>query len=191
MAALELLERDQSIRVLRLRRRRTRHGRRQYGVRVVLRATLVGGIRSCGPRGEFDGGGLGCRGLCGGGLGGELLGGHQGRLEAALAGGQLLEVAHPGIGGHDDAGTQDLGPPAQVQVLPHGHDHRVVAPECVEQVGPDERRPAGCDEDIPDGIVLSVVDLVGLHPLDDGSTLVDAHADMDELHGVAPTHDFR
>ena len=110
----------------------------------------------------------------------------QGLVDGPGAAGQLLEMPHPGIGGHDDAGPDHLGPPAQVEVLPHGHDGGVEAAELLEQVGPHQGGAAGGDEHVAHGIVLAVVDLAGLDPVDDRSPLVHGHPDMDQPLGVVP-----
>ena len=99
-------------------------------------------------------------------------------------------MTDPRIGGDQDAGAYDLGTPAQVEVLPHRHDGRVEALELVEQVGPDQRAAPGGDEHVPDGVMLAVVDLVGLHPLDDGPALVHAHSHVDQELWVVPAHDL-
>jgi hypothetical protein len=127
---------------------------------------------------EGDGGG----GVTGAVAGAEVGGDRPG------AGGQLLEVADPGIGRHDDPGPHHLGPPAQVEVLAHGHDGRIKPPELVEEVGPDQGGTTRSDEDVTDRVVLPVVDLVGLDPLDHRSGLVHGHAHVDQALGVVPAH---
>ena len=97
-------------------------------------------------------------------------------------------MSHPGVRCHDDPGPDDLGSPAQVEVLPHGHDGRVESVELVEQVCSDQRAAARGHEHVPNCVVLSVVDLVRLDPLDYGAALVHDHSDMDELLRVVPTH---
>ena len=192
VATLQFLERDRAPRVV------GRGGRRSLRSQLLPRSGCRRGhVHICGiagweavTPGRAVRGGFG-RALdrvtrCGGRLGGEERG-----LEGAVARGELLEMADPGVGGDDDPRSEHLRPPAQVQVLPHGHDHRVVAPECVEEVGPDEGDATGGDEHVPHGVVLAVIDLVGLHPLHDRAALVDAHAHVDQLHGVGPAHDLR
>lgn len=96
------------------------------------------------------------------------------RREISATGGQFLAVADPSGRGHDDAGPHDLGAPAEVEVLPHGHDGRVEATQLGEEVDADQHAPAGSEEDVPDGVVLAMVDLVGMDPVDHRSTLVGA-----------------
>ncbi len=104
--------------------------------------------------------------------------------------GQLLEVADPGVGSHDHPGAGDLGPPAEVQVLAHGHDLRVEPAELGEQVAPHERAPARRHEDVADGVVLAVVDLAGLEAVDHRSSLVGRHPHVEEPVGVVPADDL-
>ena len=79
-----------------------------------------------------------------------------------------------------------LGPPAQVEVLAHGHDGGVEATELLEQVGPHQGDPTRGDEHVPHRVVLAVVDLAGLDPLDDRTTLVHGHPHVDQPLGVVP-----
>ena len=79
-----------------------------------------------------------------------------------------------------------LGPPAQVEVLAHGHDGGVEAAELVEQVGPHQGGPAGGHEHVAHRVVLAVVDLAGLDPVDHRSPLVHGHPHMDQALGVVP-----
>ncbi len=115
-----------------------------------------------------------------------VVGAGQQAVDGPRTGGDLLQVPHPGIGGDDDPGSDDLGPPAQVEVLAHGDDGWIEPPELVEQVGPHQRGPAGGDEDVPHGIVLTVVDLVGVDPLHHRTGLVHGHAHVDQALGVVP-----
>ncbi len=108
------------------------------------------------------------------------------RVQRPGAAGQLLEMADPSVRGDDDPGPGHLGPPTQVEVLAHGHDGRVETSELLEQVGPDQGRPSRGDEHVANRIVLAVVDLVGLHPLHHGSTLVRGHPDMEQPFGIVP-----
>ena len=109
----------------------------------------------------------------------------------APSGGQLLEVPHAGVGRDDDPGPGHLGPPAEVEVLAHRDDRRIEPLELLEEVGTDEHAPAGRKEDVSHRVVLAVVDLVGVHTVDDCATLVDGHAHVDQAIGVAPAHDLR
>ncbi len=92
-----------------------------------------------------------------------------------------------GVGGDDDAGAGHLGPPAEVEVLPHGHDGRVVAAELGEEVGAHEGAATGSEEDVTDGVVLAVVDLVGVDPLHGRSRLVDGHAHVHQARRGRPS----
>ena len=110
----------------------------------------------------------------------------QRRLDGSEARGQLLPMTYPGIGRHDDTGSDDLGPPAQVAVLAHGHDRRVEPPELVEQVGAHQRGATRSHEHVTYRVVLAVVDLVGLDPLHHRTALVHGHPHVDQAFGVVP-----
>ena len=100
-------------------------------------------------------------------------------------------MPHPRVGGDDDAGAGHLGPPAQVEVLTHGHDAGVEAPELGHQVGPDQHAAARGHEDLPHTVVLAVVDLGALDPVDDRPGLVGVHPDVQQDERVVPAHHLR
>ena len=104
---------------------------------------------------------------------------------------QHFEVSHTRPGRHDHPGPQDLGAPAQVEVLPHGEDLGVEPLELGEQVEAHQRASTGCKEDVAHGVVLAVVDLSGLHPVDDGATFVHRHAHVQKPRGVVPADQLR
>ena len=111
--------------------------------------------------------------------------------EAASPARQHLEMPHARPGRHEHPRPQDLGPPTQVEVLPHGEDVGVEASELGEEVEADEGAAAGGEKDVAHGVVLTVVDLARLHAVDDSATLVDRHADVQQPRRVVPTDQFR
>ena len=121
--------------------------------------------------------------------GGGVLPGRRGNGRSPA--GEGLEVADPGVGRHHHPGAGHLGPPAQVEVLAHGHDRRVEPAELGEQVGPHEGAAARRHEDVPDPVVLAVVDLAGLDPVDDRPGLVGVHPDVEQDRRVVPAHHLR
>ena len=106
----------------------------------------------------------------------------------APAAGQELQVTDAGGGGDDHPGASDLGPPAQVEVLPHRHDGRVEPTQLGEEVGPHQRAPARRQEDVEDRVVLAVIDLTGLDAVDHRAALVHPHPDMEQSPGVGEVH---
>ncbi len=117
-----------------------------------------------------------------------LGGTEQRRFDGAGPARQDLEVPHAGIRGNDDPGTHHLRPPAEVEVLAHGHDGRIEPVELREEVGADQGAPTGGHEDVSNRVVLAVVDLVGLHPLDHRAALVDDQPDVHQPLGIVPAH---
>ena len=119
--------------------------------------------------------------LQGGGLG---LPGQQGHLPQPA--GHGLQVAHPGVGRHHHPGPGHLGPPAQVEILGHGHHGGVEPAQLGEEVGPHQGDPAGGHEDVAHRVVLAVIDLPHLHPLDHRTGLVGVHPDVQQDRRVLP-----
>ena len=60
-------------------------------------------------------------------------------LVVAHAGGELVAVPHPRVGGHDHPGAGHLRPPAQAHVVEEVADALVEAADLGEQVGAHER----------------------------------------------------
>ena len=102
-----------------------------------------------------------------------------------------LEMPDTCLGRHHDSGTGDLGTPAQVEVLPHGEDVGVEPAELGEEIGAHQGATAGGEEDVADGVVLTVVDFARIDPVDHGSPFVHRHADMEQPAGVVPAHQLR
>ena len=100
-------------------------------------------------------------------------------------------MTHPGVGRDDHPGASHLRSPREVEILPHGHDPRIEALELAPQVGPDQGATSWSHEDVPNRVVLSVVDLALEDAVDDGSGLVAAHADVQEDVPVVPVDEFR
>ena len=100
-------------------------------------------------------------------------------------------MPYTGLGRHDDPGPGHLCPPAEVEILPHRHDGRIESADHLEEVGPNQHTPAGREEHVPHRVVLPVIDLVGVHTIDDRAALVDGHPDVDQPLGVVPAHDLR
>ncbi len=95
-------------------------------------------------------------------------------------------MPHTGVGSHDDSGSDNLSTPAEIEVFTHGHDVRVETTKLLEQISPHQAASAGGQEDVPHGVVLTVVDLMGMDTIDHRSALVHAHPDVDEALRVLP-----
>ena len=107
------------------------------------------------------------------------------------AGSCRLDVANPGRRRHDDSRSDHLGPPAQVHVLAEESHLRIESAERTKQVGTHQHAPTRHSEDFPDLVVLSLVELTGLHSLDGRTETVDAEADLEQAVGCVPFDEFR
>ncbi len=99
---------------------------------------------------------------------------------------ELLPVAHPGLGGDDDAGAAQVGPPAQVDVVAVERDGRVEAAEGAEQIGPHEQARRRQHEHVPDRVVLLLVVLARLGDRVDLAEAVESEPDVLEHAAVVP-----
>ena len=105
--------------------------------------------------------------------------------------GDRLAVAGASVRVDHHARTDDVGAPAQVEVLAVRRYLGIEPVERVEQVDPDEHAGAGDHEDVADGVVLLLVELT---PLDEGdlhARLVHPHPDREQAAGVVPFHELR
>ncbi len=100
-------------------------------------------------------------------------------------------MANPSPGRDHHPCTRHLCSPAKIEVFSHREDLRVVPADLCKEVGPHERAPAGRQEHIAHRVVLAVVNLAQLDPADDGTSLVDGHAHLEETTGVLPAHVLR
>ena len=102
-----------------------------------------------------------------------------------------LEVADPGIGGHDHPRPGHLGPPAEIDVLPGTGDQRVESADGREQVGPHEQAGAGAGEHVAHAVVLFLVQLARLDQGRLGRQLVHAGADRQQPLRTLPLDQLR
>ena len=92
---------------------------------------------------------------------------------------QPADVAHPRRGHHDHPGAAVMDPPAQLGVFAVEVDRGIEAAQLAEQVGAHEQIGGGQHEDVPDTVVLFLVDLAGL---DDRVDLAESvHPEPDRL----------
>ena len=142
----------------------------------------------------------------------ELLWQHPGEVEGAVVAGdrtqpvllaQLVDVAvaeaahspstvaRPRVGHDDDAGTREMGTPAQVEVLATGVHRVVEAAERAEQVRPGEQRGARQREDVAHRIVLLLIELADLGHGSELAELVCIGADAVDAVRRVPLHELR
>ena len=91
-----------------------------------------------------------------------------------------LEVTDLGVGGDDDAGTGDVGAPAEAHVVEEVVDALVEPADLGEEVGSHEGAGAGDGEHVLDGVVLLLVELAALDEGHGVARVVDALADLEE-----------
>ncbi len=88
------------------------------------------------------------------------------------------------VGGHDDPGAGQVGPPAQVQVVVQDVDAGVEAVDGGEEVAADQRAGAGHDEDVAHRVVLLLVELARFDQPDPFTRLVDRLPHLEDPSGV-------
>ena len=104
---------------------------------------------------------------------------------------ELLAVTHPGLRRDDDAGTAQVDPPAQLDVVAVEGDRRVEPAERAEQVGPHEQAGRREREHVADGVVLLLVVLARIGDRIDLAEAVEPEPDVLEHGGVVPRHELR
>jgi hypothetical protein len=99
-------------------------------------------------------------------------------------------VAGPGGGHHHRAGTGEVCPPAEIEIVAQERDAGIEPVERLEEVGPDEGARAGDGEHLADGVVLLLVQLAPLAERQQHARTVDAEPDLQERAGIVPGHEL-
>ncbi len=105
---------------------------------------------------------------------------------AAAAGGRRAEMADPGGRHHEHPPADEVGAPAQVEVVAERRDALVEAADGRERAAPHQHPRGGDEEHVADLVVLALVDLVVLDRGDRPAGPVDRPADLGEAPRVVP-----
>ena len=97
----------------------------------------------------------------------------------------------PSVGRDDDAGADEAGAPAEVEVGRARFGARVEAAELVGEIDAEQHRRVGDAEDVAHRVVLLLVELAGLDAGERDAVAVDRQADLDEHVGPVEVDDLR
>ena len=101
------------------------------------------------------------------------------------------EVPDAGSRCHDDPRSGHLGAPAQVDILAEQVDLGVESAERLEQVRAHQGAAARYCENLPNLVVLCLVEFARLDALDDGAKAVDSQAHLEQPVRGVPLDELR
>ncbi len=102
-----------------------------------------------------------------------------------------LAVTGASVGCHENAGTDQPGPPTQIEIFAAGKGLWVEPAELGEEVGPQEHRGTRHVEDVAHAVVLLLVEFAGLDARVRDTETVDGHPDLEQHLGVVGIDELR
>ena len=100
-------------------------------------------------------------------------------------------MCHSSLRRADDPGADEMGTPAELQVVTHRHIALIEAAELTQQVISDQGDPTWRHEDVTNSIVLALIELPWLDALDHGPEAVDALANVQQDGAVIDVDHLR